>query len=676
MISPGTILQSRYRIGATLGKGGMGAVYEATDLKFGSTVAVKEMTLTGDELVRAFEREARLLNKLRHAALPVVIDYFAEEDRYFLVMQYIPGRDLAASLAARGGPFPPEEVLGWADQLLGALAYLHTQEPPVIHRDVKPHNLKLTPGGEVILLDFGLSKSAGVAKTGGGTSVSVVGYTPHYAPFEQINGAGTDPRSDLFSLAATMYHLLTGALPPDAVTRAQAIMNDEPDPLRPAHEINPAVPSAVASFLHNALAMNREQRPSSAAVMREALRSVRMGMADASSIHESSQPTVLDGPGTIPTHTSLAPPLPTQAPTVSGVTDGHPAVAAAPQGAPSRARYARLATAGALGLILAVCAVVWASWPQPPSEAPPSQTPAAVGVNPPTAGHARGHNLPPPEVTFRFETVELGKGGAVVARRRVERKYYEEDLGGGQSIHMVEIPAGTFTMGAPDGPEQVYPNEAPPRQVQIREFYLSQYEVSQRKWRVVATELPKVLRDLPPAPSAVEGDDLPVTNISWAEAEEFCARLTRKTGRHYRLPSEAEWEYAARAGTTTAFAFGETVTTEFVNYDGTGPYGGGPPGVSRGRPVPVGSLKEANAFGLYDIHGNVWEWCADAYHADYRGAPTDGSAWNTGGDAVRRVLRGGSYNNLAVDCRSANRYGYPMEGKSAEIGFRLAASAS
>jgi formylglycine-generating enzyme required for sulfatase activity len=335
-----------------------------------------------------------------------------------------------------------------------------------------------------------------------------------------------------------------------------------------------------------------------------------------------------------------------------------------------------LATAGALGLIIAVCAVVWAAWSQQAQDAPASQPPAGDGVNPPGAGQARGHNLPPPEVTFRFETVRLGKGGAVVARRRVEGKYYEEDLGDGQSVHMIMIPAGTFTMGAPDGAEQVYPNEGPARQVQIREFYLSQYEVTQRKWRAVATGLPKVLRDLSPAPSAVAGDDLPVTDISWAEAVEFCARLTRKTGRQYRLPSEAEWEYAARAGTTTAFAFGETVTTEFVNYDGTGPYGGGPTGVGRGRPVPVGSLKEANAFGLYDTHGNVWEWCADEYHADYRGAPTDGSAWNTGGDVVRRVLRGGSYNNLAVDCRSANRYGYPMDGKSAEIGFRLAASAS
>jgi eukaryotic-like serine/threonine-protein kinase len=666
MISTDTMLQDRYRIKAPLGKGGMGTVYEATDLRFGSTVAVKEMMLTGDELVRAFEREARLLNKLRHAALPVVMDYFAEGGRYFLVMQYIPGDDLAASLAERGGPFPAEEVLEWADQLLNALAYLHTQEPPVIHRDVKPHNLKLTPSGEVILLDFGLSKNANAA-TAGSTSVSVVGYTPHYAPFEQINGAGTDPRSDLFSLAATLYQLLTGAPPLDAVTRAQAVMSGQPDPLRPAHEINPAVPAAVSSFLHSALAMNRAERPDSAALMRESLRAVRRGLAGGGSESGMSlSQTLVDSNGAVPTHSSLS--LSSQATSAAAMMNGNTATP------PARARYGRLAT-GALGLALVVCAVVWSAWPRTVQDAPASLP--SPGGAPTRLAPQPGRNLPPPpEATFRFETVELGRGGAVVARRHGERKYYEEDLGGGESVHMVDIPAGTFLMGTPDGAGQDYPDEGPPTRVTLRSFYLSRYEVTQRQWRAVATQLPKVSLDLAPSPSAVAGDDLPVTNVSWDEAMEFCARLTRKTGRQYRLPSEAEWEYAARAGSTSAFAFGETVTTDLVNYDGTGPYGDGPAGVNRGRPTPAGSLKIANAFGLYDTHGNVWEWCDGQYHPDYRGAPADGAPRNTGGDAMRRVLRGGSYSNLAVDCRSANRYSYARDGKSHEVGFRLAASAS
>src|SRR5262245_7473645 len=199
MLDRDAVLQGRYRVDRMLGQGGMGAVYLATDERFGTTVALKQTLVTGDSLAKAFEREARLLNKLRHAALPVVIDYFAEQDGQFLVMQYIPGDDLGALLALRGGgAFPVAEVLAWLDHLLNALEYLHGQDPPVIHRDIKPQNLKLTPRGEIVLLDFGLAKGAAFDLAQAGTTgTSVFGYTPHYAPFEQVRGAGTDPRSDL-----------------------------------------------------------------------------------------------------------------------------------------------------------------------------------------------------------------------------------------------------------------------------------------------------------------------------------------------------------------------------------------------------------------------------------------------------------------------------------------------
>lgn len=272
MFTSGTVLQERYRITGTLGKGGMGAVYEATDLRFGNMVALKETLVDGEDLRKAFEREAKLLNKLRHAALPVVFDYFANGEGQFLVMQHIPGDDFGALLSKNGGPFPPEVVLHWADQLLDALEYLHTQTPPIIHRDIKPHNLKLTPRGEVILLDFGLSKTSAAGLTKATTSVSVLGYTPQYAPFEQINGSGTDGRSDLYSLAATLYHLFTGVPPTDALTRAQSAMNGLADPLIDANELNPSVSGAVASALRAAMMMNREQRPANAATLRAMLR--------------------------------------------------------------------------------------------------------------------------------------------------------------------------------------------------------------------------------------------------------------------------------------------------------------------------------------------------------------------------------------------------------------------
>jgi serine/threonine protein kinase len=273
MLAPNTLLQNRYLILNQIGQGGMGAVYIATDQRFGSTVALKETFFNDPAMRKAFEREARLLNHLRHPALPRVSDHFAEEEGQFLVMEYIAGDDLAEKLKERGGAFPFNEVLNWADQLLDALDYLHTQEPCVIHRDIKPQNLKLTPRNAIVLLDFGLAKGTPAMQVSKMTATgSVFGYSRFYAPLEQIQGAGTDPRSDLYSLGSTLYHLITGVIPPDAVTRATAVINGQPDPLRPANEVHAQVTPAVAEVISDAMAQNASQRPQTASVMREALR--------------------------------------------------------------------------------------------------------------------------------------------------------------------------------------------------------------------------------------------------------------------------------------------------------------------------------------------------------------------------------------------------------------------
>ena len=182
-------------------------------------------------------------------------------------------------------------------------------------------------------------------------------------------------------------------------------------------------------------------------------------------------------------------------------------------------------------------------------------------------------------------------------------------------------------------------------EVTIADFFIGKYPITQAQWRAVAA-LPEVERSLEPDPSNFKGDNRPVESMTWEDAVEFCARLTAKTGRTYRLPSEAEWEYACRAGTTGPFHFGETITPDLANYDGNYTYGDGPKGRYRNKTTPVGQFP-ANAFGLYDMHGNVWEWCQDHYHSDYIGAPTDGSAWVSGGDSSRRMLRGGSWLRLS-----------------------------
>ena len=271
MLTPDTILQGRYRIIRQLGQGGMGAVYEAVDQRLDTTVALKETLFTDERLRRQFEREARLLARLHHPALPRVSDHFSEGDGQFLIMQYIPGDDLSEMMARRQGPFPATQVLSWADQLLDALDYLHTQEPQIIHRDIKPQNLKLTARGQIILLDFGLAKGQGGDISRVTTAGSIFGYTPNYAPLEQIQGLGTDLRSDLYSLAATMYHLLTGVKPPDALSRAAALVNGQDDPLLLASEANPAAGSQADQVLKKAMSQNREQRYASADEMRKAL---------------------------------------------------------------------------------------------------------------------------------------------------------------------------------------------------------------------------------------------------------------------------------------------------------------------------------------------------------------------------------------------------------------------
>jgi serine/threonine protein kinase len=295
MLAPNTLLQDRYLVMRLLGQGGMGAVYQATDRKFGSAVALKETFYSDDQLRKAFSQEARLLNRLRHAALPVVMDYFAIGDRQFLVMQYIPGQDLEQLLAerrARGqGVFLTSQVLLWADQLLDALEYLHSQKPPIIHRDIKPQNLKLTPRGEVILLDFGLAK--GITNQQSQDSQSIRGYTPNYASLEQIRGTGTDARSDIYSIGATLYHLLTGEMPQDAMTRIAAMLMGHHDPLRPINELNPEVPPVVAGVIEKAMTPHPDKRYPSAAIMRQALRNASRNIPT-SNLHRV--PTLTDIP--------------------------------------------------------------------------------------------------------------------------------------------------------------------------------------------------------------------------------------------------------------------------------------------------------------------------------------------------------------------------------------------
>lgn len=268
MLAPGVLLQDRYQIVRSVAQGGMGAVFLAIDQRLNHAVAIKQIIRTEPTLRAAFEREARLLAVLRHPALPKVTDHFVDPAGQFLVMEFVPGDDLATLALRQKAPLGVDEVLRWADQLLDVLTYLHGQTPPVIHRDIKPHNLKLNAQGAVVLLDFGLAKGVPWQTS---TDRSLAGYTLHYASPEQLRGEQSEPRSDLYALAATLYDLLAGVRPPDALQRLTAIVTGQPDPLLPLHTHNPAVPVAVAAVIHRALALSPEARFADAAAMRLAL---------------------------------------------------------------------------------------------------------------------------------------------------------------------------------------------------------------------------------------------------------------------------------------------------------------------------------------------------------------------------------------------------------------------
>ena len=237
------------------------------------------------------------------------------------------------------------------------------------------------------------------------------------------------------------------------------------------------------------------------------------------------------------------------------------------------------------------------------------------------------------------------------------------------NLDLVEITGGVFLMGSPEEEEGCYSEEKPQHEVTIKPFLMGKYPVTQAQWKAVAA-LTKVDRDLEADPFRFKGDSLPVENVSWNEAVEFCKRLSVHSGREYRLPSEAEWEYACRAGTTTPFHFGETLTSELANYRATDTYGSGPKGEYRKKTTEVGSFP-ANVFGLYDMHGNVYEWCQDHWHVNYAAAPPDGSAWVEGGNSGRRVLRGGSWYDNPSNCRSAYRDGYTPDYRDNIFGFRV-----
>lgn len=266
------------------------------------------------------------------------------------------------------------------------------------------------------------------------------------------------------------------------------------------------------------------------------------------------------------------------------------------------------------------------------------------------------NHLPLQEI--EFTTVTLNDHGEIQARPVHHAHQFIEHLGNSLDLELIAIPGGLFRMGTLG--KQGYDDEHPLHQVNVAPFLLGKCLITQAQWRAI----------MGPPHCRFSGDHLPVDRVSWHEAVRFCERLSKRTKHTYRLPGEAQWEYACRAGTVTPFHFGGTLTTEVANYNGEFIYRGEPKGVYRHTTTEVDQFPP-NAFGLHDMHGNLWEWCADAWHDSYEGAPTDDRLWQSKGSEAHRVARGGCWHDIPDVCRSAARLKVDAHDAEEILGFRV-----
>ncbi len=270
---------------------------------------------------------------------------------------------------------------------------------------------------------------------------------------------------------------------------------------------------------------------------------------------------------------------------------------------------------------------------------------------------------------YEFESVTVNRRGEIIQRTPGKARYFREDLGNGIYLDMTYIPGGTFLMGSLESEQDSYDDERPQHQVTIPPFWMGKYAVTQEQWQAIMGN----------NPSRFKGAKRPVETVSWNDCQEFCRKLSQRTGKAYGLPSEAQWEYGCRAGTITPFHYGETITSNLANYDGNYTYAEEEKGINRRETVEVGQFSP-NAFGLYEMHGNVVEWCGDGWHDSYAGKPenikNNGSIiWSTSNSRLC-VLCGGSWDNNPINCRSARRGLFYADSRFWSNGFRLAVSPS
>ncbi|KQQ40246.1 serine/threonine protein kinase [Duganella sp. Leaf126] len=719
-------LHRRYRLERLIGMGGMGQVWQATDLAthaelgHSETVALKilppQLTQSATHAKLLIE-EATQARRLAHENIVRVYEWAQDPatSSYFIIMEYLEGEDLDAYLA-REGSLALDAIFRLLSPVAEALAYAWDKHK-LVHRDLKPGNVFLTRKGEVKLLDFGIASRARNAGSSLGLQTPNAGTAGYRAPEAGVHQRQPSPRLDVYAVAVMIYQLLEGRVPFDD--------------LRPA-DFQPSAPPGLTprqwQVLQQGVAVVAERRQATVAVLLAELRDaagpseaeLAQAAQRAREREEQQQEQLAQQEEQQRQQRERAQAAAVAAAQAKAQADAQAAELAreaererAAKAAELAARRDALAKAAAIEKLRleqqrraleAKQRAEAEAAAQARKQVLREQLAARRDADARQAREAREEQQRKAaqlkaEAAYRAEqdrhrkqqaerhAAELaalmpGPASPVADASGVLRDRFVDGAGTGPDL--VLIPTGRFQMGSHEveqaaavkaGAQHKWlQREGPQHWVGIgQSFALGRYPVTVGQWRqfVRATGWESQSDVDWRAPGFAQNDEHPVVGVSWYDAQRYLRWLSEQTGQTYRLPSEAEWEYACRAGTRTAFSFGDTIGADQANYDANYVYNGGPRGEFRQGTTRVDAFAP-NPWGLFDMHGNVWEWTQDVVHDTYDGAPADGSAWETGGDQARRILRGGSWLYNPRYLRSAVRNGYSALLANDIVGFRVA----
>jgi len=668
----------RYRLERLIAQGGMGEVWQATDLAthaelgHSAQVALKILPprLTENSLhAKLLIEEAARARQLAHEHIVRVYDWAQDPatGSYFIIMECLDGEDLDA-LLAREGRLALDRALGILAPLADALDYAWERHH-LVHRDIKPANVFLARGGDVKLLDFGIAaraRAGGLALEAPASS----GTAGYRAPEAGTAGGVPERGLDVFAVAVMLYRMLAGALPAGAdPARPDALNDAQWDVLRAGCAHAPAQRPASVTEL---LARLRAAQGPSADELHARAEAARRAEADAT--RERAEQAARERAARKLAEARAQAEAAAKAQLERQRREQERAAKAA-------AEEARAARKEALRRQLLERRAAEAEKARLEREETQRKLAQAKAAAVYLAEQKRARLEEAARAQAVLEQLLPTPASPVADTEGVLRDRFEG--GENRGPDLVLVPTGRFQMGSPEherkaamaaGSQPAWlARELPQHWVGIdKPIALGRYPVTVGEWRmfVMATGWRTSGEVDWDAPGFAQTDRHPVVGVNWFDAIRYVRWLSEATGKSYRLPSEAEWEYACRAGTKTAFSFGDTITTDQANYDGNFTYNGGPRGAYRRGTTPVGMF-EANPWGLFDMHGNVWEWVQDVVHDNYDGAPLDGRAWDEGGDQARRILRGGSWLYNPRYLRSALRNGFSAALSNDIVGFRV-----